>query len=100
MLNIVQLSRGLTLAELETTTSLWLTWLLTLNGTRVASHESVILQSLLVLSVHLNECACDSEAESLALACEAATVKVCLDVILLCYLKELEWLLNHVLEDS
>ena len=99
MLNIVQLSRGLTLAELETTTSLWLTWLLTLNGTRVASHESVILQSLLVLSVHLNECACDSEAESLALACEATTVEVSLDVILLNSVESQQRLLYYILYD-
>jgi hypothetical protein len=90
----------LTLRELEATTSLWTTWLLTLNLTRVASEEAVILEVLLILSVNLNECASDSEAESLALTCETATVEVSLDVILLSYFKKLQRLLNNILQDS
>ena len=74
---------NLTLTELEATTSLRLTRLLALYLTGVASQESVILQVFLVLSIYLDESAGNSETQSLALASEAATVEICLDVIFL-----------------
>jgi len=88
----------LTLTELEATTSLGLTWLLTLNLTGIAGQETVVFQALLILSINLDECTGDSEAESLALTSEATTVEVGLDVIFLSYLQQVQRLLNHVLE--
>ena len=90
----------LTLRELEAAACLWLSWLLTLNLTCVTCDEACLAECLLIVSIYLNECASDSEAESLALSCETATVEVSLNVVLLCNLEELEWLLNHILEDS
>ena len=81
MLNSFSVS--LTLTELEATTSLGLSGLLTLNNAAVACEETVILQVLLVFGVHLDECAGDSKTQSLALACEAASVEVDLDVVFL-----------------
>ena len=89
----------LTLAELEATACLRLTRLLTLNLTSVACEEALYLESLLVLSVNLNECASDSEAESLALTCETATVEVYLDVIFLFHTEQEQRLLNNVLQN-
>ena len=66
----------LTLTELEVSTSLWLTWLLTLDSTAVACQESVILQVLLVLSVNLNQCTSDSKTQCLALTSKATTIEV------------------------
>src|SRR3712207_7445488 len=54
-------------SELEATTSLGLTRLLTLNSTAVTCKESGILQLFLILSVHLNECTSNSETQCLAL---------------------------------
>ena len=90
----------LTLTELEATTSLGLTWLLTLNSTRVACEETLVLQSLLVFGVNLNEGTGDSEAESLALAGKTTTVEVGLYIILLSNFQKVQWLLNHILKDS
>ena len=95
-----QTSNHLSLAELEVSTGLRLTWLLALNLTAVACQESVVLQALLVFSVDLDQCTSDGETQSLALACEAATIEVGLDVILPLYTKQLQRLLNHVLQDS
>ena len=91
--------RILTLAELEATACLRLTRLLTLNLTSVASEEALCLESLLVFCVNLNERTGDSEAESLALTCEAATVEVSLDIIFLFRTEQEQRLLNHVLQD-
>ncbi len=92
--------RILTLTELEAAASLGLTRLLTLNGTRVAREEACILQLFLIFCVHLDECAGNGEAKSLALSCIAAAVKINLDIIFLSNLKQLQWLLNHILQDS
>ena len=56
--------KKLTLAELEATTSLWLTWLLTFNDTGITSEEASLAKSCLRLSVNLDECTCDGETES------------------------------------
>ena len=94
------LNKNLTLTELEATTSLRLTWLLTLNLTGIASQESMVLQVLLVLSIDLYECAGNGKAQSLALTSEAATVEGCLDVIFLSDLQQAQRLLHHVLQDG
>src|SRR5574344_292812 len=91
---------GLTLTELEATTSLRLTWFLTLNSTAVTCQESVVFQGLLVLSVHLNECTGDSHTQSLALTCKTTTIEVYLNIIFFSYFEQLQWLFNHVLKDS
>ena len=92
-------NQTLTLAELEALACLRTSRLLTLYNACVASQESVVFQVLLVFCVHLDEGACDSETQSLALACEAAAVEVCLDVIFLCSLEQQQWLFYHVLQD-
>src|SRR3712207_9344149 len=63
-------------SELEATTSLGLTRLLTLNSTAVTCKESGILQLFLILSVHLNECTSNSETQCLALTGETTAIKV------------------------
>ena len=90
----------LTLTELEAATSLGLTWLLTLYLTAVTCQETFVLQLLLVFFIDLHQSTGDSKAESLALACEATTVEVSLDVILLSNIKQVQWLLYHILQDS
>ena len=90
----------LTLTELEVSTSFWLTWLLTFNSTAVTSQESMILQVLLIFSVYLNQCTCNSKTQCLALTSKATTIKVGLNVILTFNTEQLQWLLNHVLQDS
>ena len=80
----------LTLTELEAATSLGLTWLLTLYLTAVACQETFVLQLLLVFFIDLHQSTGDSEAESLALTCEATTVEVSLDVILLSNIKQVQ----------
>ena len=90
----------LTLTELEATTCLGLTGLLTLNLTSIAGQETVVFQSLLVLGINLDQCTGDSEAQSLALTSETTTVEVGLDVILLSDLQEVQRLLHHILQDS
>ena len=82
--------RGLTLTELEATTSLGLTWLFALYSTWVAGHEAFGAKSLLILSVNLYESASDGETQSLALTCVATSEEIHLDVILLGNLKFLE----------
>ena len=94
------LSSRLTLTELEATTSLRLTWLLTLNLTAITCQETSVLQLLLILFVHLDEGTGDSHAQGLALASETTTVEVHLDVVLLSHLEQVQRLLNHVLQDG
>ncbi len=72
----------LTLTELEATTSLGLTRLLTLNSTAVAGKESVILEVLLILGVHLHQCTGDGEAQPGSGQCNRRR-RGCHDVILL-----------------
>jgi len=90
----------LTLRELEAATCLWLTWLLTLNGTGVASEESESLESLLVVSVDLDQSACYRHSQSLALTSETTSIEICLYVILAINIKCLQRLLNHILQYS
>ena len=90
----------LTLAELEATTSLGTTWLLTLYLTAVASHEAFSTECLLVLGIDLNQCAGDSQTESLALTGETATLQVNLDIIRLCNVQQVQGLLNNVLQNG
>ena len=92
--------KGLTLTELEATTSLGLTWLLTLNLTAITCQETCVLQLLLVLFIDLHQSACDSETECLALASETTTIEVHLDIVLLSYFEQVQRLLNHILQDS
>ena len=87
----------LTLRELEAATSLWLAWLLTFNSTCITCDEAFSTECLLVFFINFHKCTGDSEAESLTLACVAATSEVCLDVILFSNTKEIEWLLHHEL---
>ena len=47
----------LTLRELEAATCFWLSWLLTLYLTSIASDKACLTECLLVVSVNLNECA-------------------------------------------
>ena len=117
MLNIVQLPlvgisvkslnskhltliKKLTLTELEATACLGLTGLFALYLAAVAGEEALHLECLLVLGVHLDECAGDSHAQSLALAGEATTVEVHLDVVLSFASEHHQRLLNHILEDG
>ena len=58
----------------------------------------MVLQVLLVFGVDFHEGACYREAQSLALAGEAAAVEVGLDVILLGNVEQLKGLLYNVLE--
>ena len=51
-----------------------------------------------VLGVDLDECACYREAQSLALAGEAAAVEIGLDVIFLGNVEQLEGLLYDILQ--
>ena len=90
----------LTLTELEATARLGLTGFLTLNSTRVACEEALVRESLLVLGINLHEGAGNGEAQGLALAGEATTIKVSLYIILLSNFQECQWLLNHILKDS
>ena len=93
-------SAGLTLTELEATTRLGLTWLLTLYLTAVACQETFVLQRLLILGIDLHQCTGDSEAERLALTSETTSVEVGLDVILLSDLQQVQRLLHHILQDG
>ena len=92
--------KGLTLTELEATTCLRLSRLLTLYLTAVACQESGVLQLLLVLLVDLHQGTGNGEAQSLALTCEATTVEVGLDVVLLSNRQQVQRLLHHLLQDG
>ena len=72
----------LTLGELEALAGLGLTGLLTLYGTRVASHEAFHAKCMLVLGVDFYKSAGDGKTKCLGLTLVAATVKVYVDVIL------------------
>ena len=88
----------LTLAELEALACLGASRFLALYYARVACKEAVVFQVLLVFGVYFDECACYREAQSLALAGEAAAVKVGLNVIFLHNIEQLKGLLYHILE--
>ena len=90
----------LTLAELEATTCLWTTWLLSLDLAAVACHETFSTECLLVLSINLHESAGNSEAKSLRLTCVTAAIEVNVDVILLGNVEQSQRLLNHELQDG
>ena len=92
---LTQSSNRLTLTELEATTCLGLTGLLALHLAAVAGEESLNLEGLLVIGVHLDKGAGDSHAQGLALTSETATVEVGLDVILLGALQQSQGLLHH-----
>lgn len=90
----------LTLAELEAATCLGLTGLLALHLTRVTSHEAFCAKSLLVFGIDLNESTSNGQAKGLALAGEATTIEVHLDVILFSSFEESKGLLDYKLEDG
>ena len=90
----------LTLTELEAAASLGTTRLLALHGTAVAGEESSVLELFLVLCVDFHQGAGDGQAQGLALAGEAATVEVGLDVVLLGDVEELQRLLDDILQDG
>ncbi len=94
-----QTAQILTLAELEATACLWLTWLLTFYYAGITCEESGLAESRLGLGVNLDECTCDGETECLSLALVATTLKVYLDVVLLGNSDFVEGLLNDVLKD-
>ena len=91
-------SQTLTLAELEALACLGASRLLALYDAGVACKEAMVFQVLLVLSVDFDKSACYRETQSLALACEAAAVKIGLDVIFLYNIEQLEGLLNDILK--
>ena len=76
------------------------TGLLTFYLTAVAGHEAFGTECLLVLGVDLNQCAGDSQTQSLALAGVTATLQVNLDIILLCYVQQVQGLLYYVLQNG
>ena len=90
----------LTLAELEATTCLWTSGLLSLDLAAVACHEAFSTKCLLVLCVDLYKSAGNSEAKSLRLSGVAATVKVNINIILLGNVEQSQRLLNHELQDG
>ena len=90
----------LTLTELEATTSLGLTGLLTLNGTGVASHEAFSTKSLLVISIDFHECTGNSEAKCLALTSETTTTEGYLNVVLFSNVQKSKGLLYNKLQDG
>ena len=89
----------LTLTELEATTSLGLTWLLTFNDTGIAGEEASLAECCLVLSIDLNESACDGETNGTSLAIETTALEVHLDIVLLSYTYLVEGLLYDELKD-
>ena len=95
-----QPSNTLTLAELEAAASFRLTWLLTLNFAGVTGKESVVFQVFLIFGIDFHQCTGDSEAQSLALTCETASVKIGFDVIFLCHFEQCERLFYHILQDG
>jgi len=88
----------LTLAELEATTCLWTSGLLSLDLAAVACHKAFGTECLLVLSVNLDQGACDSQAESLRLTGVATAIEVHVDVVLLGHVEQRERLLHDELE--
>ena len=91
--------KRLTLAELEAATCLGTSRLFTFYLAAIAGNESFCTQCLLVVSIDFDEGACDGETQSLALASEATTLKVHLDVVLLSHVEKGEGLLYYELED-
>ena len=76
--------RILTFTELESLTSFRTTRFLTLNSTRIASYESFRSQDSLIFRINLYQRTRDSQTGSLRLTFETTTVKVDLNIILLC----------------
>ena len=68
-------AQKLTLAELELATCTGLTGFLTLNLTRVTRHEAVLLEHRAHLRIDFAEGAGDTQAGSLSLAFDSATVE-------------------------
>lgn len=89
----------LTFAELEALASLGLTGFLTFNRTGIAGHEAELAEECLVVGVNLNKCAGDTETKCFSLAFVAATVKVDMNVVLLCNFESCEGLLNDELKN-
>lgn len=89
----------LTFRELEAFASLWTTRFLTLNGTRVASHETMFAEQSLVFGVNSDESASDTETKSFGLAFVAATVESDNDVVFFGYVEGCEGLLNDILQN-
>ena len=90
----------LALAELEATTSLWTSGLLSLDLAAVACHEAFCTKCLLVLCVNLYKSAGNSQTQSLRLASVTATVEVNIDVVLLGNIKQSQGLFYHELQDG
>ena len=90
----------LTLAELEAATSLGLTGLFTLNGTRVTGHEAFCAESLLIVCVYFYESTGNCKTQCLALSRETSTAKINLDVIFFSHVKKSERLLYNKLQDG
>ena len=92
--------RILTLAELETTTCLGTTGLLTLYLAAVTRHEAFCTQGLLVLGIYFHQGTGDSQTHGLRLTSETTTIQVHLNVILLSDIQESQGLLNYELQDG
>ncbi len=90
----------LTLAELEATTCFGTSGLFALYLAAVACHKAFGTECLLILSVDLHQCACNSQAQSLRLAGVTATCEINFDVVLLDSVNRSQGLLNHELQDS
>ncbi len=86
--------KRLTLAELESLASLGLSWFLAFYGTRVASHETFLAQSALVLGVNLNQRTCDSESKRLGLSLVTTALDVDGNVIFFYSFEGVEGLLD------
>ena len=95
---IVQIVDVLSFTELELTTSLRLTRLLTFNNTCIASDESGCTKRFLVFCVNLYKSTGNCQTESLTLACVATATESYLDVILVGNIQQVEWLLYNKLD--
>ena len=93
------LNHKLTLRELEATTCLWTTWLLTLYLTGITCHEAFCTQGFLVFFINLDQGTCDCETQSLALTCITSATQCNFDIILLGYVKQVQRLLYDILQD-
>ena len=91
---------SLTFAELELLTGTGLTGFLTLDHTRVATHQTFGLQGRTILGVDFAEGAANGETQGLGLAVDATTVEVHLDVELAEVVGKHQRLLNHIVEDA
>ena len=89
----------LTLTELEATTSLRTSRLLTFYLAGITCHEALGTQGLLVLGINLDQRTCDGKTQSLALTCETATLQINLDIVFLCTVQSCQWLLYDILQN-